>query len=156
MGKHSKPEDNKEKIIREKNKNKKEKEKDNKKEELRFDNDFFSDDIKEEKNGKKNVKKKGKKKKTGRKIFLTILLIIVILAGFFVYKVISNGGGMKGIVRTIVGGNSESIKNLDDLYVLCLGKSQNMTDTIMVAKYSPKEQKVSLLSIPREKEMILC
>lgn len=150
MGKHSKPEDNKEKIIREKNKNKKEKEKDNKKEELRFDNDFFSDDIKEEKNGKKNVKKKGKKKKTGRKIFLTILLIIVILAGFFAYKVISNGGGMKGIVRTIVGGNSESIKNLDDLYVLCLGKSQNMTDTIMVAKYSPKEQKVSLLSIPRD------
>lgn len=128
MGKHSKPEDNKEKKIKEK-KIKKEKIKDD-----------------------ERIDRKPKKKKKGKakKILLVILLIIVILAGVFGYKVYKNGGGMRGIVTTIIGSNSDQIKNLDDLYVLCLGKSQNMTDTIMIVKYSPKTQKISLLSVPRD------
>lgn len=128
MGKHSKLEDNKEKKIKEK-KIKKEKIKDD-----------------------ERIDRKPKKKKKGKakKILLVILLIIVILAGVFGYKVYKNGGGMRGIVTTIIGSNSDQIKNLDDLYVLCLGKSQNMTDTIMIVKYSPKTQKISLLSVPRD------
>ncbi len=59
-------------------------------------------------------------------------------------------GGMAGIVTTIVGGNKDDIDKLDDIYVLCLGKSLNLTDTIMVVKYSPKTQQASMLSIPRD------
>lgn len=96
------------------------------------------------------VKKKRKKKHTGRKIFLTILLILIIIAAYFAYKVQKNGGGLQGFITTVVGSSSEKVKNLDDIYVLCMGKSQNMTDTIMVVKYSPKTQQASMLSIPRD------
>lgn len=94
--------------------------------------------------------KKGKKKHTAIKVLLVILLIIVILAGIFASVVAKNGGGLRGLVTTVVGSNPEKVKNLDDLYVLCIGKSQNMTDTIMVVKYSPKNQKATLLSVPRD------
>lgn len=97
-----------------------------------------------------NVRKKRKKRHTGRKIFLTLLLIIIIAAAYFVYKVQENGGGLQGLITTVVGSSSEKVKNLDDIYVLCMGKSQNMTDTIMVVKYSPKAQQASMLSIPRD------
>ena len=94
--------------------------------------------------------KKGKKKHTAIKVLLVILLIIVILAGIFASVVAKNGGGLRGLVTTVVGSNPEKVKNLADLYVLCIGKSQNMTDTIMVVKYSPKNQKATLLSVPRD------
>lgn len=97
-----------------------------------------------------NVRKKRKKRHTGRKIFLTILLILIIVAAYFVYKINKNGGGLQGLITTVVGSSSEKVKNLDDIYVLCMGKSQNMTDTIMVVKYSPKTQQASMLSIPRD------
>lgn len=97
-----------------------------------------------------NKKTKKKKRRIGRKIFLTILVIIVIFISYFAIQVVRNGGGMTGIVTTVVGSSSEKVKNLDDLYVLCMGKSQNMTDTIMVVKYSPKNQTAAMLSIPRD------
>ena len=40
-------------------------------------------------------------------------------------------------------------KNLDAITFLALGKSQNLTDTIMVCSYDPKTQSASMLSIPR-------
>ena len=70
--------------------------------------------------------------------------------GYFVVKVMQNGGGLRGIVTTVVGVNEEEIKNLDDIYVLCMGASQNMTDTIMVLKYNPRDEQAQLLSIPRD------
>lgn len=96
--------------------------------------------------------KKGKKKKrkTGRKILLVLLLIIIIVGAVFAYKVHQNGGGLQGIITTVVGSSMEKVKNLDDIYVLCIGKSQNMTDTIIVVKYSPKTQQAAMLSIPRD------
>lgn len=94
-------------------------------------------------------KKKGKKK-TGRKIFLVILIIIIALLAFFFYNVQKNGGGMKGIVTTVIGSSADKTQSLDDIYVLCLGQSGNMTDTMMVVKYSPKAQQISMLSIPRD------
>ncbi len=95
-------------------------------------------------------RKKNKKRHIGRKIFLALLLIIIIAVAYFAYKVHQNGGGLQGLITTVVGSNSEKVKNLDDIYVLCMGKSQNMTDTIMVVKYSPKSQQASMLSIPRD------
>ena len=103
-------------------------------------------------NNKKSKEKKQKRK--GRRIFgkivLILLLIIIILAGVFSYKVYKNGGGLTGIVTTLVGTDPEKIKNLPDFYCLLLGKSEAMTDTIMVAKYSPSTGNAALLSIPRD------
>jgi anionic cell wall polymer biosynthesis LytR-Cps2A-Psr (LCP) family protein len=61
-----------------------------------------------------------------------------------------NGGGLTGLVTTVVGSSKSKIKTLPDIYALCIGVSQNMTDTIMVAKYSPQNQQAALLSIPRD------
>ena len=103
-------------------------------------------------NNKKSKEKKQKHR--GRRIFgkivLILLLIIIILAGVFAYKVYKNGGGLTGIVTTLVGTDPEKIKNLPDFYCLLLGKSEAMTDTIMVAKYSPSTGNAALLSIPRD------
>lgn len=138
MGKHSKPEDEKKSKRRAKKKDiDKEKNKNNKKTNSKRSN-----------GGKTQNKKESKH--IVRKIFLTLLtiLIIAVLAfGVIVYK---NGGGIKGVVTTFVGTDVDTVRNLDDIYVLCMGKSQNLTDTIMVAKYSPKTQQASLLSIPRD------
>ena len=99
---------------------------------------------------KNRNKRNNGSKKIGKKILLTIILIIIILLAYFGIQVVRNGGGMTGIVTTVVGSNSEKVKNLEDLYVLCMGKSQNMTDTIMVVKYSPKTQSAAMLSVPRD------
>ena len=76
-------------------------------------------------NNKKLKEKKQKRK--GRRIFgkivLILLLIIIILAGIFAYRVYKNGGGLTGIVTTLVGTDPEKIKNLPDFYCLLLGKS---------------------------------
>ena len=104
------------------------------------------------KNNNKSKEKKQKRKglRIFGKILLILLLIIIILAGVFAYKVYKNGGGLTGIVSTIVGTDPEKTKNLPDFYCLLLGKSEAMTDTIMVAKYSPSTGDAVLLSIPRD------
>ena len=99
---------------------------------------------------KKSKKVKKKKNKFLRKFFLFLLMIIIAFFVYFAVRVVQNGGGMQGIVTTIVGSSINEVENLDDIYVLCLGKSLNMTDTIMVVKYSPKLQTASMLSIPRD------
>lgn len=103
-------------------------------------------------NNKKSKEKKQKRKglRIFGKIVLILLLIIIILAGIFAYKVYKNGGGLTGIVSTLVGTDPEKTKNLPDFYCLLLGKSEAMTDTIMVAKYSPSTGDAVLLSIPRD------
>lgn len=104
-------------------------------------------------NNNKKSKEKKQKRKGGRifgKIILILLLIVIILAGVFAYKVYKNGGGLTGIVSTLVGTDPEKTKNLPDFYCLLLGKSEAMTDTIMVAKYSPSTGDAVLLSIPRD------
>ena len=103
-------------------------------------------------NNKKSKEKKQKKKgrKIVGKVLLIILLIIIVVAGVFIYKVYQNGGGLTGIVTTLVGTDPEKVKNLPDFYCLLLGKSEAMTDTIMVAKYSPSTGDAALLSIPRD------
>ena len=125
-------------------------------------NNYKNDEVENEKiNNKKrnqakdsieNNKKDNKKRKhkTLKRVVIIILIIIIALATYLGTRIAQNGGGMRGIVSTLVGTNSEQVKNLEDIYMLILGKSQNMTDTIMVVKYSPKNQQASLLSIPRD------
>ncbi len=100
--------------------------------------------------GKVRKKKKKKKHRVIKRIFLTILVIILICGIVFGALVMKNGGGLTGLVTTVVGSSKSKIKTLPDVYALCIGVSQNMTDTIMVAKYSPQNQQASLLSIPRD------
>ena len=101
---------------------------------------------------KKNTKTNEKKKKGGKAkiILLIILLIVLICGGLFAYKVHKNGGGLKGMAATLLGHDEETINKLPKMYCLILGKSENLTDTIMLASYDPKTQEAALLSIPRD------
>lgn len=103
----------------------------------------------------KNSKKKKRKKKTWKKILLVFLIVLLVAGGVFAYKVHLNGGGMSGMLATMVGHNENTKKNLGEFKVLILGISTDqeevdLTDTIMVASYNPNTQKATLLSIPRD------
>lgn len=89
--------------------------------------------------------------KTRTKVILVILFILLLAGSVFGYNVWKNGGGWKGTVVTVVGGKDEQkLKDLPPLQVLVLGKSDFMTDTIMVCSYDPKTQQASMLSVPRD------
>ena len=105
----------------------------------------------------KNQKTKAKKKKMKpwKKILLFILLVLVIFIGWFIYKTERNGGGLSGMLATLVGHDENTRKNLGEFRCLILGISTDqdgvdLTDTIMVASYNPATQKATLLSIPRD------
>ncbi len=103
----------------------------------------------------KTSKNKKKKKKVWKKILLIFLLILLIAGGVFAYRVYKNGGGMSGMLATMVGHDENTKKNLGEFRTLILGISTDqenvdLTDTIMVASYNPNTQKATLLSIPRD------
>lgn len=103
---------------------------------------------------KKNKNNKRKEKKTWKKVLIIILVILIIFAGWFAYKTYKNGGGLSGILATVVGHNENTKKDLKEIKVLILGISTSieadLTDTIMVASYNPNTQTANLLSIPRD------
>ena len=100
----------------------------------------------------KNIKTKTKKKK--KHTFLRIVLILLVIIGIagvvFAVKVQQNGGGIQGLLKTSLGHDENTVNTLDKMYCLILGRSQNLTDTIMLASYDPKTQEAALLSIPRD------
>ena len=95
----------------------------------------------------KNRENKRKKKKTWKKVLLVILLILIIAIGWFTYRTYKNGGGLSGMLATVVGHDENTKKNLKEIRVLILGVSTDLdselTDTIMVASYNPNTQKLS-------------
>ena len=101
---------------------------------------------------KKNKKKNKKKIKHPliKKFLILFVLITLLIAGYITFKTIKNGGGLSGFLSAIAGQSSEDIQNLEPISTLILGSSQNMTDTIMIAKYNPKTQSAYLVSIPRD------
>jgi len=103
---------------------------------------------------KKNKKKNKKKSRILGKILLLLLLILIALVVGIVYKTRQNGGGMTGLLSTLVGHDEETLKNLEPIQVLLMGVSTDnggkLTDTIIIGSYDPKTQKASLLSIPRD------
>lgn len=109
---------------------------------------------KEDINKKDNKIKKKKKSKIWRKILILLILILVALVGLFIYKSKQNGGGLQGMLSILVGHNEETLKNLEPIQVLLMGKSTDqgaeLTDTIIVGTYNPQTQAASLLSIPRD------
>lgn len=101
----------------------------------------------------KKVKKKNEKKKknkVGLKIFIILCLVFFVIGGIFAYKTTKLGGGLQGFIAAAMGHNEKTKENLEPIIFLALGKSQNLTDTIMVCSYNPKEQTASMLSIPRD------
>lgn len=100
---------------------------------------------------RKNVKKVTKKKhRILKRVLLILFLIIIILAGYFTYGTVKNGGGLSGFLATLLGQSTEEIETLEPMSALILGSSQNLTDTIMIAKYNPQTQQAYLISIPRD------
>ena len=105
---------------------------------------------------KTNKREKNKKKKSSvlKKILIVLVIILIALAITITYKTQKNGGGLQGLLSTLVGHNEETLKNLEPIQVLLMGVSTDnggkLTDTIIVGTYDPKTQKASLLSIPRD------
>lgn len=94
------------------------------------------------------VKKEGKKRKhLGLKIFIFILVLLAILGGLFAKKVHDLDGNW---IAALFGHNKNTLENLEKLYVLAMGESQGMSDTIIICSYDPKTQEASMLSIPRD------
>lgn len=95
-----------------------------------------------------NDKKKSKKKKhLGLKIFIFILILLLIGGILFAIRVHDLNGNW---LAAILGHNKNTLENLDKLYVLAMGESTGMSDTIIVCSYDPKTQEASMLSIPRD------
>ncbi len=114
--------------------------------------------IKQEKNCEKKHNKK-EKKKSGFKKFITKLFLIVLLIcsifGVWLYKKTEeNGGGLKGVLTTVLGLTVEKIESLETINILLLGISEDieskLTDTIILCSYNPKTQEASMISIPRD------
>lgn len=106
------------------------------------------------KHAKTREKKDRKNKKGWKKVLLVIVIILLIAIGWFTYRTIKNGGGLSGMLATVVGHDENTKKDLKEIKVLILGVSTDidaeLTDTIMVASYNPNTQKANLLSIPRD------
>ena len=103
----------------------------------------------------KNKQSKKKKMKIWKKILLVVLLVIIIFVAWFGYRTYKNGGGLSGMLATVVGHNEMTKKDLPELKVLLLGVSTDESDnapadTIMIASYNPNTQQANLLSIPRD------
>ena len=95
---------------------------------------------------KKNEKKENKKH-IGRKIFVFILIVLAILGGLFAKRVHDLDGNW---IAALLGHDKNTLENLEKLYVLVIGKSQGMTDTMIVCSYDPRTQEAAMLSIPRD------
>ena len=95
----------------------------------------------------KNNKKKRKKKRIGLKIFIFILILLAVAGGLFAKRVHDLNGNW---IAALFGHDKNTLENLEELYVLVIGKSQGMTDTMIVCSYDPKTQEASMLSIPRD------
>ena len=100
-------------------------------------------------------KKKKKKKHIVLKFLLFVLFLMAVFIGGFVgYSTYKNGWGVKGIIQTALGKDEEKLADLDPFTVLIMGVSEDisskLTDTIIVASYNPKNQKATLISIPRD------
>ena len=85
-----------------------------------------------------------------KKIFIMIIFIFVILATLFIIRMNENGWTYGGLLATILGHNKNTKNQLDTVYVVITGESQNLTDTIMICAFSPKKDKLIMMSIPRD------
>lgn len=101
----------------------------------------------------RNKGKREKEKKSrhiGRKIFIIILILLAIGGGIFAKKVYDLGGDIPAVIAALLGHNKKTVEELDKIYILAMGESTGMSDTMIVCSYDPKTQEASMLSIPRD------
>ena len=113
------------------------------------------------------VREKNKQKfyqKKGFKVFVIILVFVFLGGGIFAWKTggvinkISKGGIFQTIVKNIPGVDNKLKGETDNrINILLLGmRGENipggglLADTIIVASINPKENKASMISIPRD------
>lgn len=67
-------------------------------------------------------KKKSKKKKKGfKKIFVIfILFLMIVLGSYFGYSISINGGGLQGLLATVLDQDAEKLQDLETIHVLLL------------------------------------
>ena len=94
-----------------------------------------------------NTKNGKKKRHIGIKILICILIVLGIAGGLFAKRVHDLDGNW---IAALLGHNKDTLQNLDKLYVLAMGESTGMSDTMIVCSYDPKTQEASMLSIPRD------
>lgn len=103
---------------------------------------------------RKTEKSKMTRKKSNHKVlkrsFLILGIILFLILGIFTYKVYKNGWGIQGLLSTMLGQNAQTLEDLDTIDFLAIGESGNMTDTIIICSYNPKEQTATMLSVPRD------
>ncbi len=112
-------------------------------------------DKKRKKCEKKERRKKSKAWKLFRILIIILLIALLIFSGQFIYKMAKNGWGLQGFIATAMGHDEYTLKDLDKINFLLVGVSgceenYKLADTIMLCSYDPKQQKASLLSIPRD------
>lgn len=94
--------------------------------------------------------RKNRKKKIVLRILLLLLIALIIYAGVITYKALKMGGGLQGFVAATMGHDENTVKNMPKITCLLIGKSLNLTDTIIVASYNPQTQEAVMMSIPRD------
>lgn len=115
---------------------------------------------KENKNGKSKFYQK-----KGFKVALTIILVVLLVGGFFVWKTdnilgkINPKGGLFQTLVHNIPGVKDGVKGEKEnrINILLLGMRGNdmpggglLADTIMVASINAKDNKISLVSVPRD------
>ena len=112
----------------------------------------------------KSKMKKKKKKSKARKVLKIILLLILVgiiaYACWFGFQYYQHTSKMEDkeydpLSATALGIDPQKLKEVGRINVLVLGESgvgdgYKLTDSIMIASYSPQTQQASLLSIPRD------
>lgn len=93
-------------------------------------------------------KSRNKKKRRIALIVVIIVLLLLIIGGVLFAKRVYDLDG--NWIAALFGHNEETLQNLDKLYVLAMGESTGMSDTIIVCSYDPKTQEAAMLSIPRD------
>lgn len=103
-------------------------------------------------------------KKKWFKVTLVIVILFVLVGGVFAWKTgsilskISNGSLMSSLAHSLPGANNQLKGEADGrINVLLLGMrgadlpgGGTLADTIMVASIAPKENKIAMISIPRD------
>ena len=77
---------------------------------------------------KKNRYAKKRKKKIGKKVLIFIIIILLLGIGWFTYRTIRNGGGISGMLATVVGHNENTKKDLKEIKVLILDVDNTLID----------------------------
>lgn len=72
--------------------------------------------------GKRDKKNKEKKKKKGfGKVFIVFMLIVIVIFGAYMgYSIYKNGGGLQGVLATVLGQDMDELQDLDTMHVLLL------------------------------------